>query len=121
MPLLFLDLMLLFLQLSTNMKCAMNLVYHFMSSYFWSYTRLKEKTNGMSRVREILLDYVGVDSLFLGPAVPEIFYFKHDVGASPIIIFSATLTLITLATPFQFYPKTTPQISNCIELFCPHK
>ena len=31
--------------------------------------------------------YVGVDFVFLDPAFPEIFYFKHDVGASLIISF----------------------------------
>ena len=41
----------------------------------------------ISKVRPIVLGWIGVNSILLGPAVSEIFYFKHDVGASPIIIF----------------------------------
>ena len=43
-------------------------------------------TMGVSKVRAVILDKIGVDSILLDPAVPEIFYFKHHVGASPIII-----------------------------------
>ena len=35
----------------------------------------------------IVLDQIVVDSILLDPAVSEIFCFKHDVGASLIIIF----------------------------------
>ena len=37
------------------------------------------------KVGAILLDYV--DSILFGPVIPEICYFKHDVGISLIIIF----------------------------------
>ena len=40
------------------------------------------------KVRRIVLDEIGVDSIFLDPAVPAIFYFKHDVGASNVINFN---------------------------------
>ena len=42
---------------------------------------------GLTKVRPILLNCLGVDFILLDPAVPEIFYFKHDVGTSLIIIF----------------------------------
>ena len=29
----------------------------------------------------------GIDSLLFDPAIPEIFYFKHSVGACGVIIF----------------------------------
>ena len=35
----------------------------------------------------IVLHKIGVDFILLEPVVSEIFYFKHDVGASLIIIF----------------------------------
>ena len=35
----------------------------------------------------IVLNKIGVDSTLLDPAVPEIFYFKHDEEASKILIF----------------------------------
>ena len=38
----------------------------------------------VSKVKTIVLDLIGVDSILLDPAVPEI---KHDLGASLIIIF----------------------------------
>ena len=41
----------------------------------------------VSYVRPIILDKIGVDSIFLGPDVPEIFYFKHDIGTALSIIF----------------------------------
>ena len=42
---------------------------------------------GIFKIRPIELDYIGVDSILFDPAVSEIFYFKHDVVASLIIIF----------------------------------
>ena len=39
---------------------------------------------GVSKVKAIALGWFGVDSV-LDLAIPEIFYFKHDVGASLII------------------------------------
>ena len=65
----------------------------------------------VSKVNPIVLDQTGVDSVLFDPTVPEISYFKHDVGASNVIILLAALTLIalaSLATPYQFYPKATP-------------
>ena len=41
----------------------------------------------MIEVRAIGLHEIGANSIFLDPAVPEIFYFKHDVEASLIVIF----------------------------------
>ena len=42
---------------------------------------------GVSKVREIVLDYSGVDSIIFDPAVPKILYFKHDVVAFMTITF----------------------------------
>ena len=48
---------------------------------------LKAKSMGLSKVRAIVLDLIGVDSILFDQAVSEIFYFKDDVGASLIKIF----------------------------------
>ena len=45
----------------------------------------KAKLMRPSKARAIALDWIGVDSI-LDATVPETFYFKHDVGASLIII-----------------------------------
>ena len=50
---------------------------------------LKAKLKGVSKVREIVLNSIDVDSIFLDLA-PEIFYFKHYVGGSVFIIFTGT-------------------------------
>ena len=42
---------------------------------------------GLSKVRPIVLDQTGVESIYPDQAVSEIIYFKHDVGASLIIAF----------------------------------
>ena len=44
------------------------------------------------RVWAIVLDYVGVVTIPLEPAVSTIFYFNDYVGTSPIIILLAILT-----------------------------
>ena len=36
-------------------------------------------------VKQIVLDYLGADSILFHPAVTETFYFKHHVGASNVI------------------------------------
>ena len=38
----------------------------------------KVKINGISKVRPIAWDCIGIDSILFDRAVPEIFYFKHD-------------------------------------------
>ena len=52
-------------------------------------TRTEGKINGLSTARPIILHYIGGDFILLDPAIPKIFYFKHDVGASLFIIFIA--------------------------------
>ena len=47
---------------------------------------LKAKSMEVSEVRPIVLKKIGVDSILLDQAVPEIFYFEHDVGVSPIVL-----------------------------------
>ena len=42
---------------------------------------------GVAKVRAIILDLIGVDSILLDPAIPEVLYFKHDSFVSQIIIF----------------------------------
>ena len=37
---------------------------------------------GVFEVRPIILDLIDINSIFHDPALPEIFYFKHDVWAS---------------------------------------
>ena len=49
---------------------------------------LKAKSMGVFKVRPIAYDQIGVDSILFNPAVPEIFYFKHDVRASNVINFN---------------------------------
>ena len=44
--------------------------------------RLKAKSMGVSKVRPIAQNYIGVDFILFDSAVSEIFCFKHDVGAS---------------------------------------
>ena len=46
---------------------------------------------GVSKVMAIVLHKIGVDSIYLDPAVPEIFHFKHRVGVSLIVIFIGNL------------------------------
>ena len=41
---------------------------------------------GIFNVRQILLDKIAVDSIVFDRAVPEIFYFKHDVGTSNAVV-----------------------------------
>ena len=48
---------------------------------------LKAKSIRASKVSAIVLQYIGVDSIHIDPAVPAIFYFKHHVGAYLIKIF----------------------------------
>ena len=48
---------------------------------------LNSKSIGLFKVTAITLDWIGVDSILLDPAVLKIFYFKHDVGASIFLIF----------------------------------
>ena len=48
---------------------------------------LKGKSARFSQAWAIVLDYVAVGYVFLDLAVPEIFDFKNDVGASLIIMF----------------------------------
>ena len=38
-------------------------------------------------LRQIVLDQMDVDSILFELAVPEIFHFKHDAGASNVQIF----------------------------------
>ena len=81
----------------------------------WSFlAQLKEglnaKSKGVSKVRAIVLDQIGVDSIYLGPAVTVIFDFEHDVGATLIIILIDNPMLMTSATPSLFYPKAMPQL-----------
>ena len=40
----------------------------------------------VSKVREIVLDWIGVDSILSDPAASEIYYFKHDLGAPLTLI-----------------------------------
>ena len=42
---------------------------------------LQAKSMGLSKVRLIFIDWIGVDSILNG-AVPEIFFFQHDEEAS---------------------------------------
>ena len=44
---------------------------------------------GTYKVREIVLDEIGVDSILLKQACLEKFYFNHDVGVSIMLIFIA--------------------------------
>ena len=37
---------------------------------------------GVYKIRRIVIDSIGVDSILFELAVPEIFYFKRDVGVS---------------------------------------
>ena len=47
---------------------------------------LKAKLMGVSKVRAITIDWLNIDSILLDPAIPEIFYVIHDLGASLIKI-----------------------------------
>ena len=44
------------------------------------------------------------------------YFFIHDIGVTMILILLATLTLMTLLTPSQFYAEATPQLDYCIVL-----
>ena len=56
------------------------------------------------KVKQIVSDWIGVDFIVFDPAVPEVFYFKHEPGISFMLYFLlAILTpiaLVSLATPF---------------------
>ena len=63
-------------------KAALDLL---LSMFFQLLERgLKAKSMVVSEVRAIVLDY-SVDLIFLDLVVPEIIYFKQDVGPSPIL------------------------------------
>ena len=53
----------------------------------FSKRRKKAKPMEISKVKAIKLDEIDVDSILPDPAIPEIFYFKHDVRVFQIIIF----------------------------------
>ena len=75
---------------------------------------------GVFNIRQIVLDYIVIDTTLFDPAVSEIFYFKHDVGASNNTIFIGNpdvKTLALLAMPSQFQFNATPLLCYCIELF----
>ena len=48
----------------------------------------KAKSMGVSKVRSIISDEIGVDSILFDPSIAEIFYFKHEVGASRVMNFN---------------------------------
>ena len=69
-------------------------------------------------VRRIILDQISIDSIFYDPAISEIFYFKHNVEASNVIVFIGNPDVdIALATSSQFPLKAMPLLGYCIESF----
>ena len=52
--------------------------------------------------------------MLLNPAAPEIFYYKHDIGAFLIWIFIGSPDVDNIGDTFQSYPKATPQLDHCI-------
>ena len=52
-------------------------------------------------VRPIAEHYIDVDSILFDPAASEIFYFKHDVGASNVIIFIGSPDVNSLKWAFN--------------------
>ena len=75
------------------------------------------------KVRSIANDYIGVDAILFDPAVPEIFYFKHDVGASIVIIFIGNRdvdSLCAITNAPQFHPKATPLLATELSRFAEH-
>ena len=54
---------------------------------------------GVSKVKAIVLNKIGVDSILLDPAVHEIFDFKYDEGPLPFINFIGNPDIHTSATP----------------------
>ena len=52
-----------------------------------TYKGTEAKSMKLSKNRAIVLYWIGIDSILLDLAVPDIFCFKHHVGASLIIIF----------------------------------
>ena len=58
--------------------------------FYANYTILVTQRGAMAQCPPLYtplrIRFIGVDSTLLDPAVPEIFYFKHDVGASLIKI-----------------------------------
>ena len=49
---------------------------------------LKSNSMGVFKVRQKVLDMISVYSILCDPPIAEIFYFKHDIGASNIINFN---------------------------------
>ena len=77
----------------------------------------KAKSKGIFKVRAIVLNYIGVGSILLDPAVPEIFYFKHDIAASLIIFFIGNPDVDNIGDATLVYPKLTPQLGYATEAF----
>ena len=48
---------------------------------------IKAKSMGLSKVKLIVEDLIGVDSIVFDPSVAKIFYFKHDFGATNVVNF----------------------------------
>ena len=75
------------------------------------------------KVRPITNDYIGADTIFFDPAVSEIFYFKHDVEVSIVIIFIGNPdvdSLCAITNAPQFYPKATPLLATELSRFAAH-
>ena len=73
---------------------------------FWE--RVKRELNanqwGYLKLRRIVLDSIGVESIRYDPAVPEIFHFKHNVGASNVIIFIDNPDVDSVSDIFSVLP-----------------
>ena len=78
---------------------------------------LKTKSIEISKVRSIVQDLIGIDTTLFDLAIPEIFYFKHDVEASNIIIFIGIPNFISNAIPVQ---KQHCNLATALSHFAAH-
>ena len=59
------------------------------------------------KVRRIVLDEIDVDSILFDPTAPDIFYLKHDVGASNATIYIGNLDADNLSVFKDAFPVLT--------------
>ena len=71
---------------------------------------LEAKSIKITKVRQIVLDSISVEFFLLNPAVPEIFYFKHDEGASLIIIFIGNPNVDNICDAFLVLSQGQPKL-----------
>ena len=62
---------------------------------------------GIHEVRRIVLDSIGADFIVFDRAVPDMFHFKHNTGASNVMIFIGNPNVNSLSVVNNAFPVLT--------------